>query len=358
MIAYMSVPFESRGTWTAVVSPFSASGQLDLPTFKRLVTFLADQGVTGVVPCGTTGESPTLAWHEHDEVVETAVDAIGDRIGVLAGAGSNNTEEAVRGTKHAWERGASAVLLVDCYYNGPSSLELRTEYYERVLTEVPDIPVVPYVIPGRTGCALAAEDLALLHQQTPERVPAVKQATGDLDRMRWDRELAGDRLAILSGDDDLTMSMMADPVIKCSGVISVMANVVPRAVNDMVAAQAAGNAGQAGEIAGKIGPLLKLVSCNAHNVRVMPDGRRLEIEDKFRNPMPVKTMMAGLGMIQPVCRPPLGKMSKSAVALCRDALQQVYASAPEYLQPIAEQFDVDIAARLRDDSVWASLSYE
>ncbi len=352
------VPFEPRGAWTALVTPFDAQGGFDAETYRRLIEFQIDQGIDGVLPCGTTGESPTLTWQEHEAAVGVAVDTANGRIGVLAGTGSNNTAEAIRGTRDAKERGASACLLVDCYYNGPSSLELRNEYYQRVLDAVPDIPIVPYIIPGRSGCALAAEDLALLHLAAPERVPAVKQATGDLDRMRRDRELAGPTLAIMSGDDDITLAMMADPGIHCSGVISVMTNIVPRAIRDMVAAQAAGETGRAGEIAGKIRPILKLVVCKAHNVRTMPDGRRIEIEDRFRNPVPVKTMMAGLGMVNGVARPPLGKMSRRAVDLCRDALRQIYHDAPEYLRPIDACFDVDVARRLEDDAVWASLAYE
>ena len=351
------VSFEPRGAWTALVTPFAESGEFEPRAFERLIRFQIEQGITGLVPCGTTGESPTLTWQEHDDAVGIAVRVADGRVGVLAGTGSNNTIEAIRGTKDAKERGASAALLVDCYYNGPSSLELRNEYYQRVLDAVPDIPIVPYVIPGRTGCALAAEDLALLHLADPKRVPAVKQATGDLDRMRWDRELAGSTLAILSGDDDITLAMMADPKIQCAGVISVMSNIVPRAIADMVAAQARGDVGKAGEIAGKIRPILKLVVCKAHNVRQLPDGRTLEIEDRFRNPVPVKTMMAGLGMVGPASRRPLGKMSRSAVSLCREALRQIHRVAPEYLDPIGAAFEVDVAGRLADDDVWSALAY-
>lgn len=232
-------PFQPSGVWPALATPFTDDGKIDLDRYRRLIEFTVDQGVTGVLPCGTTGESPTLSWQEHEDLVGTAIDTVDGKVGVLAGTGSNNTQEAIRGTEDAHRRGAAAALLVDCYYNGPSSLELRTEYYERVLNAVPDIPLVPYVIPGRTGCALGAEDLAMLHLSAPDRVPAVKQATGDLDRMRRDRELAGPGLAIMSGDDDMTLPMMNDPAISASGVISVMGNLVPKALSDMVAARAA-----------------------------------------------------------------------------------------------------------------------
>lgn len=348
----MTKPFEPRGVWPALATPFTDDGRIDMPAFERLTRFVVAEGVTGVVPCGTTGESPTLSWEEHDQLVVSAIQTVGDAAGVLAGTGSNNTQEAIRGTDDARRHGASAALLVDCYYNGPSSLELRREYYERVLKAVPEIPIVPYVIPGRTGCALGAEDLAMLHLADPKRVPAVKQATGDLDRMRYDRQLCGPSLAIMSGDDDLTLDMMNDPGIQASGVISVMANLVPRAIAEMVAARAAGDIGRAGEIAGKIGPLLRVVGVRVHAVRQLPDGRELQVEDKYRNPVPLKAMMTGLGMLGAYCRRPLGPMSDAALAVCRGALRAVWEAAPEYLRPIEEHFEVDVAARLDDDAHW------
>jgi len=235
----MSGTFRPHGVWTALATPFSADQQVDYDSLRRLIEFQVYEGVDGVVPCGTTGESPTLSWREQDAVVEVAVRVVKGSVGVVAGAGSNNTEEAIRASAQAREAGATAVLLVDCYYNGPSSLELRTEYYERILEAVPEIPIVPYIIPGRTGCELAAADLAILHHHHPKRVPAVKQATGDLERMRLDRQLAGSSLRILSGDDDLTLAMMRDPRINASGVISVFSNIAPGAIAAMVRAQVA-----------------------------------------------------------------------------------------------------------------------
>ena len=345
-------PFQPSGVWPALATPFTDDGKIDLDRYRRLIEFTVDQGVTGVLPCGTTGESPTLSWQEHEDLVGTAIDTVDGKVGVLAGTGSNNTQEAIRGTEDAHRRGAAAALLVDCYYNGPSSLELRTEYYERVLNAVPDIPLVPYVIPGRTGCALGAEDLAMLHLSAPDRVPAVKQATGDLDRMRRDRELAGPGLAIMSGDDDMTLPMMNDPAISASGVISVMGNLVPKALSDMVAARAAGDISRAGEIAAEIGPLLKCVGVKAHGVRELPGGRKLQVVDGFRNPLPLKTMMAALGMIGRYGRRPLGLMSQPAIDVVRGAVRAVWEAAPQHLRPIEAAFDVNIAERLEDDAVW------
>jgi 4-hydroxy-tetrahydrodipicolinate synthase len=342
--------------WTALVTPFSADHQVDQDSFRRLVEFQVEEGVDGVLPCGTTGESPTLSWQEHDAVVQAGVRAVEGRVGVLAGTGSNNTQEPIRATTQAKEAGATAALLVDCYYNGPSSLELRTEYYERILEQVPDIPIVPYVIPGRSGCELSAADLAILHLNDPKRVPAVKQATGDLDRMRLDRKLAGSALSILSGDDELTLTMMRDEGIRASGVISVLSNIAPGAIGGMVRAEAADDAEETQRLSDALAPLLKLVTCTVTALRTLPNGQSVEVTDKFRNPVPIKTMMAGLGMISSAKRAPLGRMSAAAVGQCREALREVHRADPGILGPIEEAFDVRIGQRLGDDGVWSALA--
>jgi 4-hydroxy-tetrahydrodipicolinate synthase len=342
--------------WTALVTPFSSDLQVDHDGFRRLIEFQVEEGVDGVLPCGTTGESPTLSWREHDAVVDAAVRAVENRVAVLAGTGSNNTQEAIRATKQAKESGATAALLVDCYYNGPSSLELRTEYYERILDKVEDIPVVPYVIPGRSGCALSAADLAVLHLNDPKRVPAVKQATGDLERMRLDRKLAGSALSILSGDDELTLTMMRDEEIRACGVISVLSNLVPGAIGGMIRAQAADDGDETDRLASALAPILQLVTCTVTAVRTLPNGQSVEVTDKFRNPVPVKTMMAGLGMLSSAKRAPLGRMSSTAVAQCREALREVHRADPGILGPIEEAFDIRIDQRLGDDGVWSALA--
>jgi 4-hydroxy-tetrahydrodipicolinate synthase len=342
--------------WTALATPFSADRQVDFDSLRRLIEFQVEEGVDGVLPCGTTGESPTLSWQEHDSVIDATVRAVEGRAGVLAGAGSNNTQEAIRASTQAKEAGASAVLLVDCYYNGPSSLELRTEYYEQILGRVPEIPVVPYLIPGRSGCVLSAADLAILHLNDAKRVPAVKQATGDLGRMRLDRQLAGPALSILSGDDDLTLAMMGDADIRACGVISVVSNIAPGAIGSMVRAQVGGDTEETKRLAGALAPLLHRVTCSVTSVRTLPNGQSVEVTDKFRNPVPVKTMMAGLGMLSSAKRPPLGSMSSTAVAQCRDALREVHRADPGILGPIEEAFDVRIDQRLEDDARWSALA--
>ena len=352
----MSVAFQPYGVWTALVTPFHNDGNVNLEALKRTINFQIAEGATGLVPAGTTGESPTLRWIEHNRVIEETVAFAAGRVGVLAGTGSNSTDEAIEATRHAQQAGASAALVVDCYYNGPSSLELRTEYFERIADNAPDIALVPYIIPGRTGTELNAADLALLHSGDQARFPAVKQATGNLERMRQDRALCGDSLAILSGDDDLTLAMMKDPQIRAAGVVSVMSNMVPGALVRMVKAARAGQWGIAEKVAAQLAPLFKLVGCKVPGSRRLSDGRVIEVEDKFRNPVPVKAMMAGLGMQAGPCRAPLGLMTTEAVQTCRTALLNVYESAPETLTPIEAAFDVKIADRLKDDSVWANLA--
>ncbi|MEM7449298.1 MAG: 4-hydroxy-tetrahydrodipicolinate synthase [Myxococcota bacterium] len=351
----MTIPFVPEGVWTALATPFTKDNSLDLEAFTRLAQFQIQQGAQGLVPCGTTGESPTLSAGERRTLIESAVHLAGGRLGVLAGTGSNNTAEAIRGAREAKELGADAVLLVDCYYNGPSSLELRTEYYERVLAAVPNIPLVPYVIPGRTGCMLSIADLIHLHQSHAERVFAVKEATGDVNRMQLERELAPE-LQILSGDDELTHSLVDDPNIKASGTISVMSNIVPAAIHRVVEALRTGDRDEAARMHAAIQPLLERVGCTLSSERILPNGRRLRVEDKFRNPVPVKTMMAGLGMIPAHIRAPLGWMTHPAVQLCREALQTVFRQSAFVLEPIATHFGVDIEARLRDDALWSSLA--
>lgn len=352
----MTVPFHPAGAWTAMVTPFTTAGCLDLEVYRRLVEFQIAQGIDGLVPSGTTGESPAFAWEEQICLIEETVRTAAGRVGVLAGTGSNCTAEAIKATRHAREVGVSAVLLVDCYYNGPSSLELREEYHGAVLDAVPEIPLVPYIIPGRSATALAAADLALLHLRDKARVPAVKEATGDLARMRADREAAGPALAILSGDDALTLEMMRDDKIAAAGVISVMSNLVPGAVKALVVAQSKGDTGKAAELNEVLRPLFSLVGCTVEETRTLPDGRTMRVTDKFRNPVPVKTMLAGLGLPVGACRRPLGKMSRPAVEKVREALRAVFKTAPELFTPLEKAFGINVERRLADDGAWAAVT--
>jgi 4-hydroxy-tetrahydrodipicolinate synthase len=340
------------GTWTALVSPVLEDFSLDRAGLERNIGFQIQQGVTGVVPTGTTGESPTLDWKEHNEVIDIVLDNCKGRLGVLAGTGSNSTAETVENTIRAAYNGAQGVLLVDCYYNGPSTQELRDEYYGVVASRFPEMIVVPYVIPGRSGTSLSVEDLAILAQQYPN-VSAVKEATGNLERMAYTRSLLGDEFSIISGDDDLTYTMMTRSDIRANGAISVMSNVIPGAISKMVKSIDDGDLATAEKLRDAAAPLLGIVTVTVENDRTLPNGNVVKVADRYRNPVAVKTLMQGLGMSAGACRRPLGRMTAAGVKVVRDAVKQVWQNNPEILAPISDFYGVDVEARINDNSVWS-----
>lgn len=342
------------GTWTALVTPLASDFSVDWEGLRKNVEFQIAEGIAGVVPVGTTGESPTMDWEEHNGLVERVLAQCSGRCGVLAGTGSNSTAEALESTRHAVHAGAQAVLLVDCYYNGPSSQELRDEYYAAVAREFPDTTVVPYVIPGRSGTALAVEDLAILFDRCPN-VGVVKEATGDLDRMAKTRSMLGGGFSIMSGDDDITHRMMTDARIRANGVISVASNVAPAAVRRMVELAANGDLEGSRRAAEAVAPLLGIVTIKVDNTRVLPSGETVTVNDRYRNPLPIKTLMSALGMPAGPCRRPLGKMSYSGIEVVRAAVRRVWERNPEVLQPVADFYGVDLGERISDDSVWREL---
>lgn len=346
-----------EGGWTALVTPFTEEKEIDWEGFRKNIEFQVSQGISGILPVGTTGEFPTLSWEEHVHVIDSAQDIAQKRCVVIAGTGSNSTEETLKATEEAKKAGVESVLLVDCYYNCPSSLELRKEYYERVAKAYPEIYIMPYIIPGRTGTILSAEDLAILSSECPN-VCAVKEATGDLEHMARIRELIGDDFDILSGDDDLTFKMMLDPRIKASGVISVISNIAPAAVEEMTRKILAGEQAEARVIQEALQPLFELVTVKCKDERILLQKKKMVVEDKFRNPLPIKTLMNGLGMSAGPCRPPLGKMTCAGVKIVRNAAKLVWQESPQILRPIEETYEVDIEERLVDDACWDTLAYE
>ena len=220
------------GSYTALVTPF-AGDAVDYEGLEKLAQFQVQNGIKGILAVGTTGESPVLTWEEHLKVVEKVAEQTRGKCKCIAGTGSNNTKECMEATKHAAEAGVDAVLLVDPYYNGPSSIEIRREYVAPVANAFPELEIIPYVIPGRTGAQLLPEDLAILNKHC-KNVNTVKEATGSIENMRRTRKCCGPDFTILSGDDGLTLEMMTDPLVKGAGVISVVSNVVPAAVAKMV----------------------------------------------------------------------------------------------------------------------------
>lgn len=340
----------NSGCYTAMVTPFDGAA-VDETGLTRLADFQIQNGITGILAVGTTGESPTLAWDEHHRVVQTISQHTKGKCLCIAGAGSNNTNEALSATRCAAEAGADAVLLVDPYYNGPSSMEIRKEYLTPVAAAFPDLTIIPYVIPGRTGAQLLPEDLALLFKEHPN-VNTVKEATGNLDNMRRTRKCCGPEFTILSGDDGMLYQMMADPDIAAAGVISVVSNIVPKAMSDLVRLLAGNEVEQAKKLADALKPLFGLVTVNT-----MENSPYGEVVCRARNPLALKTLMQLLGVPSGPCRPPLGKMSRAGLEVVVNIAKTVQSNNPEIFEPLAEFFNVDIDARLNDARLLEGLYY-
>jgi 4-hydroxy-tetrahydrodipicolinate synthase len=342
------------GCYTALVTPMGEgpSRDVDYEALEKLVEFQVAAGVSGILAVGTTGESPTLNWEEHSEVILRTARFAGDRCTVIAGTGSNSTEECLASTHHVVEEGVRAILLVEPYYNGPSSIEIRREYMAPVARRFPDVQVIPYVIPGRSGTQLLPEDLALLHDECPN-VSAVKEASADLENMHRTRQVCGEQFDILSGDDGLTYRMMSDEGIAASGVVSVASNVAPAAVQQMTQAALAGEMQEAGRLAEALKPLFDVVTVKT--LEDSPYGRRL---CKARNPVPIKTLMRLLGMPVGAPRRPLGKMTPAGLQTLLDVVRRIWGENPAILEPVAAAFGVDIEERLSDPAHRAGLCYK
>ena len=344
------------GAFTALITPFDEKFQIDYVGFKKNIEFQIEEGISGIVAMGTTGESATVTHEEHSEIIARAVKFSNKKCVVIGGTGSNSTEEAIMETAKAQKNGVDAVLLVDCYYNKPSSLELRNEYYGVLADEFPRLDIIPYVIPSRTGTVLSPEDLALLHEDH-KNIVAVKEATGDLERMRKTRCLLGMDFNIISGDDFITFDMMTDSRIKSCGVISVVSNIVPRAVSTLCKSILNDDIEIARKLNDQLKPLFGLVGVRTTDKIKLPNGNYVEIEYKFPNPVPIKTMMNGLGMLAGPCKRPLGKMTKSGVEIIRNALKTIWQKNPEFLAPIEKFYGIDVEERLKKDKYWEKLGY-
>ncbi len=271
------------GTYTAIVTPFR-TGKIDEGALKDLIKAQVKAGIDGIVPVGTTGESPTLDYEEHVQVIESAVEFAAGKIKVLAGTGANSTSEAVYLTKAAEEAGADGSLQVAPYYNKPTQEGLFQHF--RTVAQGTKLPIVLYSIPGRCGVEIGVETVARLARECPN-VVGIKEAGGSADRVSQLRAALGPKFTILSGDDSLTLPFMA---VGAQGVISVASNVIPRQVAQMVKAFATGNIRSAQKLHQKYYPLFK----------------DLFIET---NPVPVKAALAMLDQIQEEYRLPLVPMS-------------------------------------------------
>ena len=339
------------GCYTALITPMTHDRQVDYEGLHQLVDFQIQEGVKGILAVGTTGESPTLDWSEHNRIIEKTHEYAGAKVLTIAGTGSNSTQEAIEGTEHAQHTGIKSVLLVDPYYNGPSSMEIRREYIEPIAQRFPEIQIIPYVIPYRTGTQLYPQDIAMINKQYPN-VRCVKEATGDLKNMELTRQLCGENFDILSGDDDKTYTMMISPDISANGVISVVSNVAPSAVVDMVHYLLDGNEEAASVIAQALQSLFNLVTVKTQEQ--MPYG---PVTCKARNPLAYKTLMNVLGMPSGPCRQPLGKMTRNGLEIVLTNVRKVYKENPKILQPIADYFGVDLNERLYNEKYLDGLFY-
>ena len=216
------------GSMVALVTPFK-DGKVDWESLEGLVEFHIKNGTHGIVPCGTTGESATLTHQEHDAVIVAVIKAVKKRVPVIAGTGSNSTEEAIRLTREAEKAGADGALLISPYYNRPTQ-EGIYQHYKKVAESV-GIPLIVYNIPGRTGSKIEPETLARLSDI--KNVAGVKEATGSVDQAIDVLRLCGDQLAVYSGEDSLTFSLMA---LGGKGVISTVANIVPKEMSELAQA--------------------------------------------------------------------------------------------------------------------------
>ena len=271
------LPF--KGVNTALITPFK-DGQIDRIALRDLVNWQIQQGVHGLVPVGTTGESPTLSHQEHDEVIEITVTEAAGRVPVIAGAGSNNTSEAIRLAKHAEEVGANAVLIVSPYYNKPTQQGLKAHFLS-IADELSSIPLIVYDIPGRSIVSVEDELLAELAKHS--NIIGIKDATGDAARPARLSNLIGDDFCQLSGDDATAFSYLASGG---HGMISVVSNVAPKLYSDMYNSFCAGDIKTGMEINKKLMALHDGLFCEASPAPVKYAAERLRLcKSELRLPL-------------------------------------------------------------------------
>lgn len=298
-----------RGSMVALVTPFK-NGRVDEAALKRLVEFHIANGTSVLVPCGTTGESATLSVDEHARVIELVIQASRGRVPVMPGTGSNNTEEAIALTRHAKRAGADAALLISPYYNRPSQRGLYLHF--KAIAEAVDLPLVVYNIASRTAVNIEPETFAKLAELP--NIVGVKESSGSLEQMSRIQVLTKRRLALISGDDSLTLPVLA---IGGVGVISVVANLVPQDVAALVRAFEQGNIRQAIDLHERLLPLVKAMFVET-------------------NPVPVKTAMGLLGMIEPSVRLPLCELEPASREKVQAALA-AYGLKPGVLDRAGER---------------------
>jgi len=284
------------GSMVAIVTPFDREGKFAEETYRQLIDFQIASGTDVIVPCGTTGESATLDFDEHEYVIKVCIDQVKKRVPVIAGTGANNTAEALQLSQNAKAMGADGLLLVCPYYNKPSQ-EGIYQHYKKLATEVA-LPQILYNVPGRTGVNMAAETTVRLAEFS--NIVAVKEASGDLTQVGLILARAGEKIDVLSGDDFLTFPMMC---IGAKGVISVSANAIPKQVKDMVEATLCGDYA--------MGRKLHLELLDFHNAMFIES-----------NPVPVKTTLGLMGKLEPHVRLPLVNMGDATLEKLKGVLKR------------------------------------
>ncbi len=275
---------ELRGVFTALVTPFTRDGGLDEGGLRRIIDSQIEGGVSGLVPCGTTGESPTLSHAEHDRVIEITIEHVAGKVPVIAGTGSNSTAEAVRLSTHAMAAGADALLLVNPYYNKPTQLGLFRHF--KAVADAVSIPCILYNIKGRTAVNLETDTLVSLAEAC-DNIVAVKEASGDLDQMKAVIARTRDGFRVLSGDDGITLELVK---AGGDGVISVASNLVPERMVAMTTAALDGDLETAARLNGELAELFEAMFIET-------------------NPIPVKTALAMMGRVEEVFRLPMCELS-------------------------------------------------
>jgi 4-hydroxy-tetrahydrodipicolinate synthase len=271
-----------QGSIVALITPFR-NGQVDEPKLRELVEFHVKHGTDGIVACGTTGEDPGLSHAEHDRVVEMIIETAAGRLPVIVGTGSNSTAHTVELSRHAERAGAAAALVVSPYYNKPTQEGLYRHF--RTVAEAITLPVFVYNIQSRTAVNVETDTLARLHRDC-RNIVGVKEASGSLDQMSQVMGACGPDFIMLSGDDNLTLPLMS---VGGRGVISVIANIVPRDVADLTRAALDDDWKRARELHYRLYPLAKAAFLET-------------------NPIPIKEAMAMAGMIEPEFRLPMCRM--------------------------------------------------
>ncbi len=271
-----------QGSMVAIITPFK-EGKIDEERLRKLIEFQISNGTSAIVPCGTTGESATLSHEEHDRMVKITVDCVSGRVPIIAGTGSNSTYEAITLTKHAQASGANAALLITPYYNKPTQQGLYEHYL--AIAESVDFPIVLYNVPSRTAVNMLPETIARLAEIG--NICAVKEASCSLSQVSEIINLCGSRITVISGDDALTLPIIA---VGGKGVISVAANILPLKMAELVKSCLNGNWDHAREIHQYLFPLFKALFFET-------------------NPIPVKTALALMGKIRDELRSPLCPMS-------------------------------------------------